>query len=114
MRYVVKAGSVSAETQINERGSRATVDHPRGSVLPDDVPAEQLQGFLARGAVEPLDDEPEFELDPEEAEIVDDPDAINLDELDKKQLLAIAKDKGVQVDGRANAETIVAAIRENQ
>lgn len=51
MRYVVKAGYVSAETQVTAAGGRAMVDIPRGAVLPDDVPDEQIESFLARGLI---------------------------------------------------------------
>jgi hypothetical protein len=102
MRYVVTAGSVSAETQINERGSRATVDHPRGSVLPDDVPDEQLKGFLARGAVEALDE-------------LGEPDEVDeLDGLDKDHLVELAERLGVEIDKRWGDKKIAAAIRESQ
>jgi hypothetical protein len=107
MRYRVVAGFVSAETQV-DGASRAVIDIPRGAVLPDDVPVEQAERFLARGHIEPLNEE-----EPE-PEVVDNPDAIDLDELDKEQLLAIAKDLKIQVDGRWNAEKLAAAIRENQ
>jgi len=107
MRYVVTAGSVSAETQINERGSRATVDHPRGSVLPDDVPDEQLKALLARGAVEALDEPGE----PDEVE-QEHPD--ELDGLDKDHLVELAERLGVEIDKRWGDKKIAAAIRENQ
>ncbi len=54
--YRVVAGYVTAETEVD--GGRAQIDIARGAVLPDDVPAEQLQALIASGAVEPVVDEP--------------------------------------------------------
>lgn len=58
MTYRVTAGSVTAETAL-PGGGRARIDHFRGAILPDDVPEEQVQALLARGQIEPVDDEGE-------------------------------------------------------
>jgi hypothetical protein len=58
MGYVVTAGFVTAETNIGP--GRARIDIPRGSALPDDVPADQVETLLARGAIALAEDaEPE-------------------------------------------------------
>lgn len=104
MAYRVLAGYVSAETKVVGQ-SRAIVDHPRGSVLPDDVPAEQIERFLRLGQIERLDVERAAEPDEQTDE---------LDGLDKDQLVALAEERGVEIDKRWGDKKIVAAIRENQ
>lgn len=47
--YVVVAGYVTVETAVGT--GRAHVDVPAGADLPGDVPAEQVQALLARGAI---------------------------------------------------------------
>jgi hypothetical protein len=101
MAYVVTTGAVSAETQVTEAGGRAVLDFPRGAVLPDDVPTEQLEAFLARGQIAEVGHaSPEPEID--------------LSELDKDQLFALAKKRGLQVDGRWGADKLLAALQEHQ
>lgn len=56
--YVVTAGYVTVETAV-PGGGRAMVDIPRGAPLPDDVPAEQRDTLLARGAIAAVEGEPE-------------------------------------------------------
>lgn len=99
--YRVVAGSVPAETQIE--GGRAIIDHPRGAVLPSDVPEEQVQRLLAFGHIE-------LEVaDPEPAEPETD-----LSDLDKAELLARAKDLGIPADGRWGVDKLTAAIQEHE
>lgn len=50
--YVVVAGYVTVETAVP--GGRASVDIPRGVVLPGDVPAEQVTAELRAGRITPL------------------------------------------------------------
>lgn len=104
MAYVVTAGRVSAETQVAEEGGRAVIDFHRGSVLPDDVPDEQVQRFLAAGHIALEEDAaPEPEPEPE----------VDLSELDKDALLALAEERGVQVDKRWGEDKLRAALEEN-
>jgi hypothetical protein len=103
MAYVVTAGRVSAETLVGP--GRATIDFLRGSVLPDDVPDEQLLGFLARGEVVDEDAQPEPEPEPDEDETVD------LSELDKDALLAFAEERKIAVDKRLGEDNLRAAIQ---
>ncbi|HEY9411129.1 MAG TPA: hypothetical protein VIP77_16235 [Jiangellaceae bacterium] len=49
MGYVVTAGFVTVETAVP--GGRARVDIPRGSVLPGDVPDEDVQRLVRLGHV---------------------------------------------------------------
>lgn len=56
MRYRVTAGMVTAETAVSG-GGRARIDHYQGTILPADVPEEQIQTLLARGQVEPVDED---------------------------------------------------------
>lgn len=49
--FVVAAGYVTVETAVP--GGRANVDLPRGAVVPDDVPPEQVAALLARGDITP-------------------------------------------------------------
>lgn len=58
--YVVTAGYVTVETAVP--GGRASIDIPRGAILPDDVPAETVARALTLGDVAPVD-EPEPEQD---------------------------------------------------
>lgn len=105
MAYRVLAGYVSAETKV-ESGGRAAIDIPRGAVLPDDVPAEQVERFLAHGHVEHHEVvEPAGEVEPGEGD--------GLDGLDKDALLALAKEQGVEVDSRWGVKRIAAAVKEN-
>src|SRR5690606_22626140 len=57
MAYRVTAGYVTVETQINEKGSRAQVDIPRGVDLPGDAPQEQVETLLRLGRIEEVSDE---------------------------------------------------------
>lgn len=98
--YRVVAGSVPAETQVE--GGRAVIDHPRGAVLPSDVPEEQVQRLLAFGHIEHVATEPEPE--PE----------VGLSDLDKAELLARAKDLGIPADGRWGIDKLTAAIQEHE
>lgn len=50
MAYKVKAGYVTVQTKTGK--GRAHVDIPRGSELPGDVPAEQIQALLRLGHIE--------------------------------------------------------------
>lgn len=55
MGHVVTAGYVTVETAVS--GGRAAIDIPRGTVLPDDVPPEQVArlkqlGHVAEAAAE--------------------------------------------------------------
>jgi hypothetical protein len=109
MTYVVTAGFVSAETQVTKAGGRAVLDFPRGAVLPDDVPDEQLQGFLRGGLVEDVDGAPEPEPEPEP-----EPDEVDLSELDKDALLAYADEHKLAVDKRLGEDKLRAAIQEAQ
>lgn len=52
-RYVVTAGYVTVETEL-PGGGRALVDVARGSVLPADVPQEQVDTELRLGRIEPV------------------------------------------------------------
>ncbi|WP_326565082.1 hypothetical protein VSH64_24890 [Amycolatopsis rhabdoformis] len=117
MAYRVTAGRVSAETQVTEAGGRATVDHYRGAVLPDDVPDEQLQHLLRLGHIEDADGEPEPEL----AEVLDaepsgdvqpddEDDQADLSAMDKDALLAYADEHGLTVDKRLGVDNLRAAI----
>jgi hypothetical protein len=54
MRYRVTAGLVTAETEL-PGGGRARIDHYEGTILPADVPEEQVQTLLTRGQIEPVD-----------------------------------------------------------
>lgn len=101
--YRVVAGSVPAETQIE--GGRAIIDHPRGAVLPSDVPEEQVQRLLAFGHIE-LE-----AADPEPAPAEPETD---LSDLDKAELLARAKDLGIPADGRWGVDKLTAAIQEHE
>lgn len=101
--YRVVAGSVPAETQIE--GGRAIIDHPRGAVLPSDVPEEQVQRLLAFGHIELETADPE----PAPAE----PET-GLSDLDKAELLARAKDLGIPADGRWGVDKLTAAIQEHE
>lgn len=47
--YIVTAGYVTVQTAVP--GGRAQVDIPRGSVLPDDVPDEQVETLLRLGHI---------------------------------------------------------------
>jgi len=104
MAYRVLAGMVSAETKVQGE-SRAVVDFLRGAVLPDDVPAEQIESFLARGLIEAGDGSPEPQPEPE-------PDGVDLSELDKDALLALADERGITVDRRLGEDKLRAAIQE--
>ena len=110
MAYRVLAGMVSAETKVQGE-SRAVVDFLRGAVLPDDVPAEQVESFLARGLVEGVDAYPEPESEPE-LEPEPEPDEVDLSELDKDALLALADERGITVDRRLGEDKLRAAIQE--
>lgn len=56
MRYIVTAGYVPAETAVP--GGRATVDIPRGALLPEDVPAETVEALLGLGHIEAVAEKP--------------------------------------------------------
>lgn len=103
--YRVVAGSVPAETQIE--GGRAIIDHPRGAVLPSDVPEEQVQRLLTFGHIEHVAADPE----PAPAEPETETD---LSDLDKAELLARAKDLGIPADGRWGVDKLTAAIQEHE
>lgn len=64
-RYEVAAGYVTVETEINEGGARAQVDIPRGADLPSDVPQEQVDTLVARGAIRDKAAEPAGDSEPE-------------------------------------------------
>lgn len=98
MTYRVTAGRVSAETNVG--AGRATIDFLRGSVLPDDVPDEQLQGFLAAGQIEADGD-----AQPE-------PEPVDLSAMDKDALLAYADEHELAVDRRLGEDKLRAAIQE--
>lgn len=68
MRYRVTAGMVTAETTL-PGGGRARIDHYEGTILPADVPEEQIQALLARGQVEPFDAETGGDSEPSNADI---------------------------------------------
>ena len=71
MEYRVTAGMVTAETAL-PGGGRARIDHYQGSILPADVPAEEIQALLARQLIEPVDGEdpgPDEDDEPTNAEI---------------------------------------------
>jgi hypothetical protein len=53
MALKVTAGFVTVITAVE--GGRASVDIPRGAILPGDVPAEQREALLRRGDVEEVD-----------------------------------------------------------
>lgn len=99
MTFRVVTGRVAAETNVGP--GRATVDFHRGAVLPDDVPAEQIASFLARGLLESVDGSPEPE-----------PGEVDLSELDKDALLALADERGIAVDKRLGEDKLRAAIQE--
>lgn len=101
MGYRVVAGRVSAETKVGP--GRATIDFARGSVLPDDVPDEQLQRFLTAGQIV-VDGEESAEAPEPEGEEVD------LSELDKDALLAFADEHKIAVDKRLGEDNLRAAI----
>jgi hypothetical protein len=48
--YRVLAGYVTVETAVD--GGRAQVDIPRGALLPDDVPQEQVIALLGLGRID--------------------------------------------------------------
>src|SRR4051812_25561912 len=102
MTYRVTAGRVSAETNVG--AGRATIDFLRGSVLPEDVPDEQLQAFLAAGQVEPeeLTDDGDEDLG----------DEVDLSAMDKDALLAYADEHELAVDKRLGEDRLRAAIQE--
>lgn len=102
MGYRVVAGVVSAETKVQGK-SRAVIDFPRGSTLPDDVPDEQIQSFLAQCLIEATG-----EVAPPEPEAVE----VDLSELDKDGLLAYADAHEIQVDRRLGEDKLRAAIQE--
>ena len=70
MRYVVTAGYVTVETAVP--GGRASIDIPRGAMLPDDVPDEQVRVALRLGLIAPLS-EPSPEPGPVAAQEVGGP-----------------------------------------
>ncbi|SFO59791.1 hypothetical protein [Amycolatopsis rubida] len=118
MAYRVTAGRVSAETKVNEKGGRATVDFHRGAVLPDDVPDEHLQSLLRLGHVEDAeaestvdDSEPDEELDLEEHVPLDEGEKQpDLSAMDKDELLAYADEHEIAVDKRLGVDNLRAAI----
>lgn len=57
MAYVVVAAYVTAETNVG--AGRARVDLPYGTILPADVPAEDINRLTASGAVEQIANEVE-------------------------------------------------------
>lgn len=72
-RYVVTAGYVTMETAVP--GGRAAIDIPRGTILPDDVPAETVARALERGDIErlPVFAPPPVEPEPDSDEMPDGP-----------------------------------------
>ncbi len=106
MAYRVVAGRVSAETQVG--AGRATIDFARGSVLPDDVPDEQLQRFLALGHVEPVEDVEDADKGSEDEA----PEGVDLSAMDKDALLAYADEHGIAVDKRLGEDKLRAAIQD--
>lgn len=59
MRYRVVAGYVTVEMGVPEvPGARARRDVPRGELLPEDVPAAEVQALLSSGDIEPAGQEP--------------------------------------------------------
>lgn len=110
--YRVTAGYVTVETKINDKGARAQVDISRGADLPGDVPDEQIQTLLRLGNIEPADGAAPVEE--AAAEVNEDVDADDLDELDKDALVKVAEEQGVGIDKRWSADKIAAAIREHR
>lgn len=72
-RYVVTAGYVTAETAVP--GGRASVDIPRGALLPEDVPAETVESLLGLGRIEAIAEAPAPAVEPVPEPGVD-PDAV--------------------------------------
>lgn len=101
MAYRVVAGRVSAETKVGP--GRATIDFVRGSVLPDDVPDEQLRRFLAGGQIVVDGEEPAEAPEPDGEEV-------DLSEMDKDALLAFADEREIPVDKRLGEDNLRAAI----
>lgn len=56
MKWRVDAGYVTVPTAV-PGGGRARIDIPRGELLPDDVPSEDIGALSARGAIVPADDD---------------------------------------------------------
>jgi len=101
MAYRVTAGYVTVETKINERGSRAQVDIPRGADLPGDVPREQVETLLRLGRIEEVSDEATADKwDPEKP----------LDKYTVPQLKEWASDHKVDLGGATKKPEILAAI----
>ena len=95
------AGAVTVETAINDHGSRAYIDVPRGAELPGDVPQEQLDRLVVLGDIASDDSQP---VSADESE--DGRDA------SKDELIALAESEGVEVDKRWSAKRIQTAIDE--
>jgi hypothetical protein len=102
MAYVVKAGYVSAETKVGP--GRAVIDIPRGAELPGDVPDEQVQQFLRLDQIESVDS-------PVAGDGENEDDEVDLSELDKDQLLALAEEREIQVDKRWGPDKLIAALQ---
>lgn len=54
--YRVTAGYVTVETAVE--GGRAQVDIPRGALLPEDVPQEQVTALLGLGHIKLAESKP--------------------------------------------------------
>lgn len=72
--WVVVAGQATAETNVG--AGRARVDFPRGAVLPDDVPAEDIERLAALGQIAKAPAEPAAVVDGGDSEAAVDGDAV--------------------------------------
>jgi hypothetical protein len=111
MAYRVIAGYVTAQTKLPQ--GRAYIDFPRGAELPSDVPAAEVEWLLRSDQIEEIgSSEPEPEPEPEPEGEGDETVEIQLEDLDKDDLLKIAEDENVEIDKRWGVEKLAAAIRE--
>jgi hypothetical protein len=67
-RYRVTHGAVTVQTTVTAEGARAWVDVAPGKLVPEDVPASEVEMLLRQGRIEAVEDEPEPEENDEQEE----------------------------------------------